>query len=107
MRRPMDGHAFGAVFSCGYYDMEKNWDGSQGCTGAAGIEYRYCMVLGRGNCRLSLELAGGYRTSRVHAYHVYSESGPLISSSPSVNEGSFSLIKAGVTLLIPIVCHDK
>lgn len=97
------GHSLGLYFIGGYFDFERNYNGTQGQFIGPGIEYKYSLPLGKKqSVNLDFALAVGYIYSWGTPYTVPYENGPLYPEDYSVRHHYFGPTRIAVGLTVPL-----
>lgn len=97
------GHSLGLYFIGGYFDFERNYNGTQGQFIGPGMEYKYSMPVGRKKrVNLDFAIAVGYIYSWGTPYTVPYENGPLYPEDYSVRYHYFGPTRIAVGLTVPL-----
>ena len=97
------GHSLGLYFIGGYFDFERNYNGTQGQFIGPGMEYKYSMPVGRKKrVNLDFAIAVGYIYSWGSPYTVPYENGPLYPEDYLVRNHYFGPTRIAVGLTVPL-----
>lgn len=97
------GHSLGLYFIGGYFDFERNYNGTQGQFIGPGMEYKYSMPVGRKKrVNLDFAIAVGYIYSWGTPYTVPYENGPLYPEDYSTRNHYFGPTRIAVGLTVPL-----
>ena len=101
--RRLRGHSLAVYGSAGYYDLEYNFEGTQGEYVNTGLDYTYALGLGKKKrVHLEFTLAVGYIHSEGRPYYVLADYGPLFKENHDMVFDYVGPTKAAVSIVVPI-----